>query len=138
MGCRTLIGVAEPDGRYTARWLHYGDAPAALIPVLRRIWTATFAADTRALAGELLARDWVQLDPRPTRRRHDPPPRPGVGHPMRDDLGARHGHIATDEVDADLEWLYLLDRAADAVSVYEATRHGRWLHHSTHPLTDGR
>jgi hypothetical protein len=38
MGTRTLIGSTEPDGRYTARYLHCGDSPDQLIPVLRQIW----------------------------------------------------------------------------------------------------
>jgi hypothetical protein len=40
---------------------------------LRRLRAATFAADTTALAAELLAREWVQLDPRPARRRRQDP-----------------------------------------------------------------
>ena len=140
MACHTLIGVAEPDGRYTARWLHWGDQPAALVPVLRHIWAATFAADTTALAAELLAHDWVQLAPTAARRRwRGLLLRPGVGYATSADYehGRRRGHIGSDEVDADLEWLYLFDPASDTVRVFEATRHSRWLHHSTHTLDTG-
>jgi hypothetical protein len=134
MGCRTLIGVTEPGSTYTARWLHWGGHPDRLIPVLRQIWRDTFATDTAALVAALLARDWSTLDPQP---RSDAFPSlvvAGIGHETRGgSSGVRRGHLA-DAVNADLEWLYLVAAATDIVVVYEATRHGRWLRHSRHPL----
>jgi hypothetical protein len=137
MGCRTLIGVAEPDGRYTARHLHRGDHPDHLLPVLRTIWRQTFHTDTDAMLTALLARDWSHLVPDPAL----PPPTgtiavPGVGCAPHD--GARrpahHGRILGEATGGDREWLYLIDRVTDEVSVYEATVHERWLLHSRHPL----
>jgi hypothetical protein len=137
MGCRTLIGVTEPGGTYTARWLHWGDHPDRLIPVLRRIWRHTFAADTAALVTALLARDWSTLDPQPGGDAFPAPVVAGVGHESPGgSRGVRRGHLA-DAVTGDLEWLYLVDVATDTVVVYEATRHSRWLRHSRHRLNPG-
>ena len=78
----TLIGVAEPRGSYTARYLRYGDQPAALVPLLRRIWVTSFSRDTDAMSAGLLARDWASLtvDPEPSRVVRDAPV-PGLGRP---------------------------------------------------------
>ena len=68
MGTPTLIGVPAPRAGYTARYLHHGAHPQILVPLLRRIWTETFARDTAAMATALLARDWSGLTTRPRRR----------------------------------------------------------------------
>ncbi len=86
----TLIGVPAPRGAYTARWLHWGDHPDTLVPLLRRIWVETFARDTAAMAAALLAHDWSDLAVNPRRRRGDrqrpvpgsaTPPRPATARP---------------------------------------------------------
>jgi hypothetical protein len=134
MGCRTLIGVTEPGGAYTARWLHWGDQSDQLIPVLRQIWRDTFATDTAALAAALLARDWSTLDLQPSSDTFPALVVAGVGHETRGGSGdVRHGRLAG-AVTADLEWLYLVDAATDTVVTYEATRHNRWLRQSLHHL----
>lgn len=71
MGTPTLIGAAAPRAAYTARYLHYGEHPNTLVPLLRRIWTETFTRDTAALVAALLARDWSSLAADPRRRSHD-------------------------------------------------------------------
>jgi hypothetical protein len=136
MGCRTLIGVTEPGGAYTARWLHWGDHPDQLVPLLRHIWQRTFTTDTAALRDALLARDWSELDPAPSGDRVAPVV-PGVGYASPGGTRALRRGYLTGTVAADLEWLYLIDVATDTVVVYEATRHGRWLRHSRHALDCG-
>jgi hypothetical protein len=133
MGCRTLIGVTEPGGAYTARWLHWGDQPDRLIPVLRRIWRDTFATDTASLVAALLARDWSALDPAP-RRSRTAVTVPGIGYASPGDTASLRQGRLTGEVGPDLEWLYLVDVATDTIAVYAATRHSRWLRHSLHHL----
>jgi hypothetical protein len=78
----TLIGVTAPGGAYTARYLHWGDHPDALVPMLRRIWATTFSADTAAMTPALVARDWssLQIDARRRRLVRETPVR-GVGYP---------------------------------------------------------
>lgn len=136
MGTPTLIGVPTPGGGYTARYLHWGDHPAGLLPVLRRIWTQTFTRDTAALAAALLARDWSDLSATPTRGLTDHRQRPvkGLGLPLPDGAATpRHGQLDED-VEQYLEWLYLIDAEQHLVEVYEATCHSRWLRHSLHDL----
>ena len=58
MGTPTLIGVAAPRAAYTARYLHCGEHPDTLVPLLRRIWAETFSRDPAAATTALLARDW--------------------------------------------------------------------------------
>jgi hypothetical protein len=136
VGTPTLIGVPTPGGGYTARYLHWGDQPSALVPVLRRIWTQTFAHDTTALATALLARDWSDLSAKPTGSLLDHRQRPvkGLGLPSPDgEATPRHGHVDED-VEGYLEWLYLIHPEQHLVEVYEATCHSRWLRHSLHDL----
>jgi hypothetical protein len=135
VGTPTLIGVPAPGGAYTARHLHHGEQPHILVPLLRRIWTGTFARDTAALAAVLLARDWSGLAVNSRRRGGDRRrPVPGVGHPAPSGDGdARHGRLGED-LDGFLEWLYLLFPERRVVVVYEATCHARWLRHSLHYL----
>jgi len=135
MGCRTLIGATEPDGAYTARWLHWGDHPDELVPVLRRIWRDTFNADTTKMLTCLLSRAWSSLSAEPTSRRTDLPAVAGVGYaaPRNAEPGLWRGRV-TGERGADLEWMYLIDPHTGQVSVYEATVHDRWLRHSRHHL----
>jgi len=132
----TLIGVAEPRGSYTARYLHYGEQPAALVPLLRRIWVNSFGRDTGAMSAGLLARDWESLagDPEPGSRldRHAPVPR--LGRPAPSSAAAPRRGLLTEAVDGFLEWLYLLHPELRIVEVYEATCHTSWLRHSLHHL----
>lgn len=136
MSCRTLIGTAGPGGTYMARWLHWGDHPDRLMPVLRQIWQHTFARDAQAMLTVLLASDWSQLG---ITERRPPGDRTvgllrGVGLVSRSDgTGVRTGPL-TGEVGPDLEWLYLLTATTGTVTVFEATRHDRWLRHSSHLL----
>jgi hypothetical protein len=131
----TLIGVTAPCGAYTARYLHHGEHPDILMPILARIWTRTFSRDTHAMATALLTCDWSGLHDNPRPRRGDRQrPVPGLGYPAP--IGAdnpRHGRIGED-LDGFLEWLYLLHPDQHAVTVYEATCHSRWLRHSRHHL----
>ena len=135
MSTPTLLGVAEPRGSYTARYLHYGDQPAALVPLLRRIWVNNFNRDTDAMSAGLLARDWSSLtvDPEPGRLDRDAPV-PGLGRPAPSAAAAPRRGLLTETVDGFLEWLYLLHADLRVVEVYEATCHTRWLRHSLHHL----
>ena len=135
MGTPTLIGAAAPRATYTARYLHYGEHPNTLVPLLRRIWTETFTRDTAALVAALLARDWSSLAVNPRRRSHDRQrPVAGVGYPSpaRDGV-LRHGQRGED-LNGFLEWLYLIHPEQGLLTVYEATCHARWLRHSLHAL----
>ena len=134
MSTPTVIGVAASRGAYTARYLHYGEHPDTLVPLLRRIWDQTFGRDTAAMADALLARDWSDLHINPQPRRREPQPVTGLGHPSpNSDTGVRHGTLGED-IGGFLEWLYLLHPDHGVVVVYEATCHGRWLRHSLHHL----
>lgn len=136
MGTRTLIGRTEPDGHYTARWLHWGDSPDRLIPVLRKIWSTTFDSYEPHLIETLLAHDWSELSAEALDG-HQPGLRavPGVGYTAN-----RPGDhplwqaSVTDDVDLTVEWLYLIDGLHSQVHVYEATIHHTWLRHSSHHL----
>lgn len=107
MGCRTLHGVAGPDATYTAEYLHWGDHPVRLIPVIRRGWREQFNGDTAAMAAAVLTSGTAD----------DP---------------LWHGHL--DEPTEDLEWLYLIHPEHDAVTVYAATMDYRWRLYSRHRL----
>ena len=65
----------------------------------------------------------------------DPRPVPDVGYALDagEDPGPRHGPLA-ETVDHHLRWLYLIDDARDTLEVFAASRTGRWLSHSRHPL----
>lgn len=137
MGTRTLIGSTEPDRRrYTARWLHCGDTPERLIPILRQIWTATFGSSEPLLMEALLAHDWSELSA-DARDGHRPGLHaiPGVGYttdsPQDQQLWTG---AVTDPLEQMLEWLYLIDGRTSQIHVYEATVHHRWLLHSSHHL----
>jgi hypothetical protein len=134
----TLIGVTAPGGAYTARYLHWGDHPQVLVPMLRRIWSTTFATDTAAMTAAVLARDWSSLDADARRGRlvRETPIR-GVGYPAPSSEPTPRTGALGENVDGFLEWLYLVAVATDTVVVYEATRHDRWLRHSRHRLNPG-
>jgi hypothetical protein len=115
----TLIGVAAPRGAYTARRLHHGDHPDTLVPLLRRVWTDTFARDTAAMATALLAHDWSELatSGKPSRLGRQPSV-PGLGWPApTSEPTARHGSL-NEDLDGSLEWLYLLHTEHRTVVVY--------------------
>jgi len=136
MSTRALIGRTEPGGRYAARWLHWGDSPDRLIPLLRRIWTGTFDSHEPHLIEALLAHDWSELSAE-ARDGHRPGTRavPGIGY-TTDQPGDHplwQGAV-TDPVEQQLEWLYLIDGFHRRVHVYEATVHDRWLLNSSHHL----
>lgn len=133
MSTPTLIGTPTPRGGYTARRIHYGDQPAALVPLLRRIWTQTFDRDTDAMSAALLFRDWSDLTVDARSRRGERPV-PGVGWPSPHIEPAPRTGRLTEDVPAGLEWLYLLYVEHQLVVVYEPTRHDRWLRHSLHHL----
>jgi hypothetical protein len=130
----TLIATPEPRGGYTARHIHYGEAPATLVPLLRRIWIHTFDRNTDAMAAALLARDWSDRTVNPRPRRGHPRPVPGVGWPAPHIEPAPHAGSLTEDVQSGLEWLYLLHPGHGLVVVYEPTRHDHWLRHSLHHL----
>jgi hypothetical protein len=131
----TLIGVAALRGRYTARYLQFGEDPDRLVPLLRRIWTESFGRDTDAMAAALLARNWWTLAVNPKPRRWAPkPPVPGLGYPaITENDTIRQGSLRED-LDGFLEWMYLLHADHRLLVVYEATVHGHWLRHSVHHL----
>ncbi len=79
MGCRTLIGTATPAGAYTARWLHHGDHPDRLVPLLRTLRRHTNASSAGLLEA-LLGHDWSHLDPRARRTRPGLRTVPSVGY----------------------------------------------------------
>jgi len=142
MAHRTLIGPADPDGRYTARWLQHGDHPDQLMTTLRAIWTGTVNRHTPDLCGALLERDWSTLN---ADRRQDPHAGTlsvagvGLAYEGAEASAIRRGHVS-ETARPDLEWLYLIDADRDLVTVYEATVHGTWLLHSRHrfdPEPDG-
>ncbi|MEV6377651.1 hypothetical protein [Micromonospora musae] len=135
MSTPTLVGVAAFRGRYTARWIQYGDGPEILVPLLRRIWTDTFGRDTDTMATALLARDWWSLTTKRKPRRGDRQLAvPGMRYPaITEDDTIRQGSLRED-LDGFVEWLYLLHLDQRLLVVYEATVHGRWLRHSVHHL----
>jgi hypothetical protein len=136
MSCPTLIGVATDGGAFTARRLHWGGPPEHLIPILRRIWQHTYAENTPAVVEALLVYDWVELDPAPRRRHAERAVRvlPGLGYASIDPDLQPWTESVVGEAAGDLLWLYLIGPDVRAVTVYEATRTGRWLRHSLHDL----
>jgi hypothetical protein len=133
MSTRTLIGIAAPRGASTARYLHHGDHPDTLVPLLRRIWRGQ-DNDSQRLATVLLAEDWscLSTDRQPTGRDRLVP---GIGYPSPGGTRPRPACVRlADRIDGYLEWLYVLDPDTDTVTVYEATVHHRWLRHSLHHL----
>ncbi|MEU7171506.1 hypothetical protein ABZ949_08460 [Micromonospora tulbaghiae] len=130
----TLIGVTALEGAYAARLLHPDSHPQAVIPLLRLVWQYTLNGNTKALADTVLRHDWAWPHPAAGR-----PDRAGVTHPVADvsDTAPLDG-IRRERLDAPvderLERMYLVDVATESVQVYEATRRGRWLRHSTAPL----
>ena len=110
MGCRTHLGVAGPEGTYTAEYLQWGAHPVRLVPVLRRSWRTQYAGDTAAMAAAMLASGSAD-----------------------DPLWHGDLHEPTD----DLEWLYLVHPEHDALAVYTATMDSRWRLYSRHPLATG-
>jgi hypothetical protein len=131
-----LVGVITTDGTFTARYLHWSARPTKMVADLRAVWSTTFSRDTAATAWALLGHDWSSLCPS---CKHRMPPAAtvkvdGVGHAMTLNLPVARGQAATAERTGYLEWMYLLDVAAQQVVVYEATIHDRWLVHSRHPL----
>ncbi|MEU6020816.1 hypothetical protein [Micromonospora sp. NPDC047134] len=133
MSTPTLIGVAASRGRYTARYLQFGEEPERLVPLLRRIWTDTFGRDTNAMAAALLAHNWWTLAINPKPRRWDrQPPVAGLGYPA--DTGTIRQGFLREDIDGALEWLYLLHIDQRRLVVYEASIHGHWLRHSAHHL----
>ncbi|MFD6754902.1 hypothetical protein [Micromonospora gifhornensis] len=133
MSTPTLIGVAALRGRYSARYLQFGEDPERLVPLLRRIWTDTFGRDTNAMAAALLAHNWWTLAINPKPRRWDRQlPVAGLGYPA--DTGTIRQGFLREDIDGALEWLYLLHLDQRRLVVYEASIHGHWLRHSAHHL----
>ncbi|WP_433388669.1 hypothetical protein [Micromonospora sp. KLBMP9576] len=130
----TLIGVTAPEGAYAARLLPLESHPQAVLPLLRLVWQRSLDENTQALAEAVLRHDWTW--PQPAAAHPDPSggtqPAPDTSH--TDALGSVRRGRTDAPVDDRLEWLYLVDVATDSVQVYEATRRGRWLRHSTAPL----
>ncbi len=135
MSTRTLIGVAAPRAAYTARYLHHGEHPDTLVPLLRRMWTQTFARDTSAMAARLLERDWSSLaaDPQPLQLPSGQPV-VGVGWPAQGGAATPSPGNLRERIEGPLEWLYLIHPEWHLVEVYEATCHASWLRHSLHHL----
>lgn len=141
MSTSCLLGNLHPDGRTaTVVPVPAGFPPEQMLPLLRHIHSVALDGDTAAMTERLLTHGWLQLGidlpTSPTAEAtfggiltHTPlglvytdPPAPFqvvLGHPLQAGMA---------------QWLYLLDERDDAVVVYEATIHGRWLRHSHHPL----
>lgn len=132
MSDRGYIGIPD-GGDVTARYLHWCDAPAVLIPTLCAIW-AGFEKDSHRMVEALLAEDWSSL----SASTHQSGPYtivPGVGCPSPGGTRPRPARIRlASTITAYLGWLYVVDPDTDIVTVYEATVHDRWLHHSRHRL----
>lgn len=136
-----LVGAITADGMFTARYLHWAGSPTDTVAALRAIWADRFGRDTTAAVAALHSHDWHTLCPACKHRR---PPAgtvtiAGVGHALAtQQLMARapvvRGHVANAARHGYTEWMYLIDRAAQTIRVYEATVHDRWLQHSQHPL----
>lgn len=127
----TLIGVTAPGGAYAARLLPLESHPQAVLPLLRLVWQHTLGENTQALAEAVLRHDWTWPQPAAAQPDRDGGGRPAPEASHTDALdGVRRERIDA-PVDDRLEWLYLIDVATDSVQVYEATRRGRWLRHST-------
>ena len=104
MSTRTLIGVAAPRGACTARYLHNGEHPETLVPLLRRIWRG-LDSDSDRLAAALLAEDWSYLstDRQPSGRYTVVP---GVGYPSLGGTRPRPVRMRlTERIEGFLEWL---------------------------------
>ncbi|GAB3861819.1 hypothetical protein ACFPIJ_56495 [Dactylosporangium cerinum] len=125
-----------------ARAVDHGGHPRTMLPTLRRIWAATGQDSTR-LTARLLAHDWLYLDATVTARHHPAGQTTsgrqaiaGVGVPRTSIPSSDAGgdpitvvplaHLAV----LDAGWLYLLDPAADTVTVH--TGDGDLV--SRHPL----
>jgi hypothetical protein len=134
-----LVGVITADGTFTGRYLHWAGYSTDTVAALRAIWADRFRRDTTAMVAALLAHDWHSLNAASTQRR---PPTgttriTGVGHAFGTGLATVRGNVATAARHGYTEWMYLIDTAAPAIRVYEATVHDRWLIHSLHPLDPG-
>jgi hypothetical protein len=133
---RGYIGIPQDGSVIAARYLHWADEPASLMPTLREIWTG-LQYDSDRLAAALLAEDWSYLS---AEQAQTGPYTivPGVGCPSPGGTRPQPARIwLTDVVGATLGWLYVVDPATELVTVYEATVHDRWLRHSTHELATG-
>lgn len=63
MGDRGHVGVINPDGTVSIRYVH-SDANLQYLPfAIARIWWATFDRDTTKTIAALLEHDWADLDP---------------------------------------------------------------------------
>jgi uncharacterized protein DUF4314 len=131
-----LVGAITADGTFTARYLHWAGYSTDTVAALRAIWADRFSRDTTATVTALLAHDWHSLSPAGTLRRRPPATLliAGVGYALATAQPPVNGRTATAARHGDTEWMYLIDPAAQAIRVYEATVHDRWLPHSLHPL----
>jgi hypothetical protein len=109
MGVRTLVGVADSHGAYTAECFQWGAHPVRWIPVLRRIWRESFATDTAAMVEDLLIHRPTDADP------------------------LCRGHLNR-VADPGMQWLYLIDVSAHAVQVHSTDGDRRWKLYSRHLL----
>jgi hypothetical protein len=133
MSDRTLIGVAAPRGACTVRYLHHGQHPDTLLPLLRHIWRG-LDSDSNRLAAALLAEDWSYLstDRQPSGRYKVVP---GIGYPSPGGTRPQPTSLRlSDRIEGYIGWLYVLHPDTDIVVVYEATVHDQWLRHGLHHL----
>ena len=132
MADRGYIGIPD-NGGVTARYLHWADAPATLIPTLRAIWEG-LRRDSHRMAAALLAEDWSHLS---AEEQQTGPYTivPGIGRPSPGGTRPQPARIFIGHaIKVNLGWLYVVDPETDSVTVYEATVHDRWLRHSVHQL----
>ncbi|MEV6931378.1 hypothetical protein AB0M46_43740 [Dactylosporangium sp. NPDC051485] len=139
-GC--LIGLTDQHRPHLVhvRAVEHGGHPHAMLPTLRRIFTAT-GHDSADLGTRLLAHDWDRLDPTTTAGRGVTGRRAiaGVGltHAATGPDGTAPEPEPADVVplahisELDTAWLYLLDPDADTVTVHTGDGHPV----SRHPLT---
>lgn len=135
MSTAILLATNAARRAFTARYLHHGDDPNTLIPLLRRLWVGAFDRDGAAMAAGLLAcdRSHLSTDPRP-QPRSGPSPVTGIDTPAPVSTAAPRRATLHARIDGPLEWLYLLHPQENVVVAYEATCHHRWLRHSLHHL----
>lgn len=108
MGSRVFIGVAEPDGAYTAYYLHWGEEhPVYMVPRLRSQWREQYGRDTAAMASDVR-----------------------TARPDNESFG---GHL-TGAAETDILGLYLINEPAAVIDAYVPARDGTWELYSRHPL----
>ncbi len=139
MSIRCLIATTTggDDGlaARASRVLDHGGPPAVMLPLLIHIWRHTFATDTAAMAATLAGHDWAWLNADP---RELPQPGlrqvPGVGYAHSDAATPEPASIPAAGRRQPPGWVYVIDAAGDAVTVYTVPADGLRRRHSRHRL----